>query len=265
MGHDNISAFFLKAARHEITPFLKILIDFVFSEGIFPDSCKIARIAPIHENGAKDETNNYRSISILACFSKIIEKLIYRRLIHFFQKHHMLYPDQFGFQSKTSTAHAMLDVVTSLYDSINRNQYSGLVLIDLKKAFDTVSQTTLPKKLLNYGNRGVTQKLLVSYLECRKQFVALNQMRSKLMNIEYGVPQGSTLGLSFFLIYINDLNNALRSKPILFAVDICLLVTEDNSHTLRNTITDELNRLSNWCSANKLTCPKLAYFLFRQN
>ena len=102
VGHDNISAFFLKAARHKITPFLKILIDFVFSGGIFPDSCKIARIAPIHKNGAKDETNNYRPISILTCFSKIIEKLIYRRLIHFFQKHHILYPNQFGFQSKTS-------------------------------------------------------------------------------------------------------------------------------------------------------------------
>ena len=147
VGHDNISAFFLKAAWHEITPFIKILIDFVFSEGIFPDSCKIARIAPIHKNGAKDETNNYRPISILTCFSKIIEKLIYRRLIHFFQKHHILYPNQFGFQSKTSTAHAMLDVVTSLYDSIDRNQYSGLVLIDLKKAFDTVSYITLPKKI----------------------------------------------------------------------------------------------------------------------
>ena len=165
----------------------------------------------------------------------------------------LLYPNQFSFQSKTSTAHAMLDVVTSLYDSINRNQYSGLVLIDLKKAFDTVSHTALLNKLHNYGIRRVAQKLLVSYLECRKQFVALNQTRSKLMNIEYGVPQGSTLGPLFFLIYINDLNDALRSKPILFADDTCLLVTEDNSQTLRNTITDELNRPSIWCSANKLT------------
>ena len=178
---------------------MKILIDFVFSEGIFSNSSKIARIAPIHKNGAKDETNNYRPISILTCFSKIIEKLIYRQLIHFFQKHRTLYPNQFGFQSKTSMTHAMLDVVTSLYDSINRIQYSGLVLIDLK-AFDTVSHTTLLKKLHNYGIRGVAQKMLVSYLECRKQFVALNQTRSKLMNIEYGVPEGSTLGPLFFLI-----------------------------------------------------------------
>ena len=147
----------------------------------------------------------------------------------------------------------MLDVVTSLYDSINRNQYSGLVLVALKKAFDTVSHTTLLKKLHSYGIRGVARKLLVSYLECKKQFVALNQTRFKLMNIKYGVPQGSTLGPLFFLIYINDLNNALRSKPILFADDTCLLVTEDNSQIPRNTITDELNRLSIWCSANKLT------------
>ena len=145
----------------------------------------------------------------------------------------------------------MLDVVTSLYDSINRNQYSRLVLIDLRKAFDTVSHTTLLKKLHNYGIRGVSYKLLVSYLENRKQFVALNQTRSKMMNLTYGVPHDSTLGPFFFLIYINDLNNALQSKPMLFADDTCLLVTKDNPQTLRNIITEKLNRLSTWCSVNK--------------
>ena len=114
----------------------------------------------------------YRPISILTCFSKIIEKLIYRGLINFFQKHHIIYFNQFGFQSKTSTAHAMFDV-TSVYDSVNRNQYSGLFLIDLKKAFDAVSHTTLLKKLHHYDIRGVSHKLLVSYLANRQQFVAL--------------------------------------------------------------------------------------------
>ena len=115
----------------------------------------------------------------------------------------------------------MLDVVTSLYDSINRNQYSGLVLIDLKKAFDTVSHTTLLKQFHNYGIRGVAQKLLVSYLECRKQFVALNQTRSKLMNIEYGVPQGSTLGPLFFLTSMTSTTHCEANLSYLQMIPVC--------------------------------------------
>ena len=124
----------------------------------------------------------------------------------------IIYANQFGFQPKTSTVHAMLNVVTSLYDSINCDQYSGLILIDLKKAFDTVSHTTILKKLHNYGVRGVAHNLISSYLDNKKQFVALNQTRSKLKNIQYGVPQGSSLDPLFFLIYVNYLHNALNTK-----------------------------------------------------
>ena len=85
VGHDN-DPFFLKAARHVTTFYLHQLIKCVFTEGLFPRSCKIARIAPIYKNGAKDETTNYRPISVLTCFSKIIEKLMYVRFIKFIKK-----------------------------------------------------------------------------------------------------------------------------------------------------------------------------------
>ena len=137
----------------------------------------------------------------------------------------------------------MLDVITSLYDSINCNQYSGLILIDLKKAFETVSHTTLLKKLHNYGVRGVAHNLISSYLDNRKQFVALNQTPSKRKNIQYGVLQGSFLGPLFFLIYVNDVHNALLSKPILFVDDTCILTTKNNPKTLKNKIIGEVNRL----------------------
>ena len=115
----------------------------------------------------------------------------------------------------------MLDVVTFLYDSINRNQYSGPVLTDLKKAFGIVSHTNPLKKLRNHGIRGVAQKLLISYFECRKQFVALNQTRSKLMNIEYDVPQGSTLGSLFFLISMTLTTHCEVNLSYLQMVPVC--------------------------------------------
>ena len=193
VGHDSIPSFFLKSARHVITPFLQLLIDFMFNEGCFPNSCKIARITPIYINGARDETTDHRPISILTCFSKIIEKLTYTRLIKFFNKHGVICENQFGFQRKFSSVHAMLDVVSTTYEHISCNQYKDLALIDLKKAFDTVSPKTLLAKLNNYGIRGVAYRLIYSYLEKRKQYVELNQIRSNLKNITFGVPQGSSL------------------------------------------------------------------------
>ena len=255
VGHDSISSFFPKSARHVITSFLQLFIDFMFSEGCFPNSCKIARITPIYKNGARDETNNHRSIFILTCFSKIIEKLVYTRLIEFFNKHGVIYENQFGFQRRFSRMHATLDVVAchAGYEHICCNQHTGLVLIDLKKTFHTVSHKTLPVKLNNYGIRGVAYKLIYSYLEKRMQYVELNQIRSNLQNITFGVPQGSSLGPLFFLIHINDLTNALQSKPRLFADDTCPISSADTLSVLHQKINAELKRLQVWCPVNELT------------
>ena len=104
----------------------------MFTEEIFPRSCKIARIAPIFKSGAKGEANNYRPISILTCFSKIIEKLIYARFFNFFKKHDVIYANQYGFQKKLLTAHAILEVVTSAYENISDDFHSGSAMVDLK-------------------------------------------------------------------------------------------------------------------------------------
>ena len=95
----------------------------------------------------------------------------------------------------------MLDVVTAIYDNIYEKLFSRLLLIDLRKAFDTVHMChqTLLIKMEHYGIRGVAYNLVNSYLHDRKQFVALNQTCSKTNKIQYGVPQGSSLGPLFFL------------------------------------------------------------------
>ena len=80
----------------------------------------------------------YRPISILTSFSKILEKLIYTGLFVFFQKHSVFTKTQYGFQSDKSTTHALLDVITTVYDQINDNDYTSLTLLDFKKAFNTV-------------------------------------------------------------------------------------------------------------------------------
>ena len=117
------------------------------------------------------------------------------------------------------------------------------MLIDFKKAFDTVSHRTLLAKLNNYGIRGVAYKLIYSYFEKRMQYVDFNLIRSNFKNITIGVLQSSSLGPLFFLIYINDLTNALQSKPRLFADDTCLITSADTPTVLHKKINAELERL----------------------
>ena len=112
--------------------------------------------------------NNYRPISILTCFSKIIEKILYARLYKFFKKRNVIYENQYEFQSNVSTVHAVLDVVTSCYDNINESCYTALSFVDLRKAFDTVSYEILLIKLSNYGITGAAYNLIHSYVHNRQ-------------------------------------------------------------------------------------------------
>ena len=77
VGHDNIPAFFIKVSKFVIAPYLNILIDFAFSNEIFPDSCKTAKVIPLLKSSNVNDPNNYSSISILICFSKIFEKFLH--------------------------------------------------------------------------------------------------------------------------------------------------------------------------------------------
>ena len=216
VGHDNISAFFLKIAPFVIANYLCVFVKFFFENGIFPDACKIAKIVPIHKNGNKSNPSNYRPTSILTCFSKIFEGMLYKRFVCFFDKHKILIPELYGFRKNISTSHALLDIVTTTYDNSHKKHCTGAIFLDLKKAFDSVCHRTLLSKLDHYGIRGFPLNLINSYLE-REQIVNLNGVSSKTQRNNFGVRQGSTLGPLLFLIYINNMPTAIETPPRLFA------------------------------------------------
>ena len=143
---------------------------------------------------------NYRPISILPCLSKILEKLIKDRLMSFINKHNILYPYQYGFRKDHLSGHGVLDLITTVYDTINDKKLACLVMIDLKKAFDTICHERLLLKLNNYGIRGNAYDLLKSYLINRYQYVRINNNSSTLKQIKYGILQGSIL-VHYFTLY----------------------------------------------------------------
>ena len=142
--------------------------------------------------------NNYCPISILSNFSKIFEKLVVARLTNFLTKLNILHDNQYGFHLKLSTTHAMLDVIDGISTNMSENQYTGLIYLDLKKAFDTVSHSILLQKLEHYGIRGNMLDLLTSYLTERKQFRVsmIGKSREKVGNFVKAFPYGEKVGKS---------------------------------------------------------------------
>ncbi|KAL9967850.1 hypothetical protein ACROYT_G026148, partial [Oculina patagonica] len=125
--------------------------------------------------------------------------------------------------------------------------------LDLSKAFDTVNHEILFDKLYHYGIRGLALEWVKSYFNERSQFVEYNGLRSTPHKIRCGVPQGSILGPLFFILYINDLNNASNLESILFADDTNLFISHKDPDFLISTLNGELIKLSKWFRANRLS------------
>jgi hypothetical protein len=132
--------------------------------------------------------NNYRLISLLSIFNKLLEKLVFNRISCFIVKHTILYNKQFSFRAKHSTLHAILSITDQIQTAVENGYYLCGIFLDLSKAFDTVNHFILFQKLEHYGFRGIVYDWFESYLYNRKQFVSIGGVSSGLLDVTCGVP-----------------------------------------------------------------------------
>ena len=200
------------------------------------------------------KVNNFRPVSILPVLSKILERLMYNRLLKFIKEFNILYDFQFGFRKFHSTFMALASAVNHIVNALQVGKYSIGVYLDFCKAFDTLDHDILCFKLNHHGIRGIALDWIKSYTLNRKQYVSYNDNPSDIQSISCGVPQGSILGPLLFLIYMNDLSNVSDILfTVMFADDTGMFVNGENLSTLETQLNFELKHVSTWLQVNKLS------------
>ena len=223
-----------------------LLLDF------YTDNLKLAKVITLYKKGSRDDPTNYRPVSLLSIFSKIMEKIMYERVYRFLDTYNILYPFQFGFREKHSTLHAIIGMTETIKEAIDNGMVGCGVFIDLQKAFGMVNHSILLKKLEHYGIRGVELSWFSSYLSKRRQFVSVNGSTSDYLEVSCGVPQGSVLGPLLFLIYLNDLPSVSKVLSFyVFSDDTNIFYSSSDLITLQKVMNRELMKVKKWLDANQ--------------
>ena len=159
----------------------------------------------------------------------------------------------------------LLDVIDDINRAMDKGEYAIGIFIDVEKAFDSINHSILLKTLEHYGFRGHVNSFLKGYLVNRKQYTRVNNQDSIKSDIYFGVPQGSVLGPLLFILYVNDMSNAMtQCDGKLFADDTSLLLHNADINTLVTEAELTLSEMYSWFKLNKmlLSISKSSFVLF---
>ena len=245
-----ILTFILKDVFEEIPQQLTYLFNQSLALGIFPETWAIATIP---KTGNLLLTTNWRPISIIPLIGKLLEKLCNSALCKHLELHNILCDEQYGFRPKKSTGLAIFKFKKNIISDINNKKIVGALYLDFSKAFDSINHWRLKEKLQDMG---IPRKLLCwigSYLRNRKIQTRLNNVVSNTADLICGVPQGSVLGPTLFLCYINDLSmttNDLGLNISLYADEAVIYYSCHEPNLVKERLEVALSHIIEWCNQN---------------
>ena len=191
-------------------------------ESCFPDCWKVSLVVPVFKNvGERSTAKNYHLVNLLSVVSTVFEKLVNNRIVAHIENCGLFSDFQYGFRSSRLTADLLTAVSDKIAGAFNKSGATRAVALDIFKAFDRVWQTGLLRKLTSYGISGQIFGLISSFLS-KAHSVVLYGKSSQEYPVNVGVPQGSILGPTLFLIYIYDLPDDVICNISVYADDTTL-------------------------------------------
>ena len=252
-GLDGISPNILKMSATVIYESLTHIFNLSLCTGNFPSKLKLARVTPLYKSGDIADMNNYRPISVLPSLSKLFEKIVYAQIYEYLIKYKLIHPNQSGFRSKHSCVTALTKIVDHILKEMDQGNYTGVLFLDFKKAFDMVNHTILLSKLKVYKLDDLSLNWFRSYLSERSQKVIINNYESSAQNIRYGIPQGIILGPLLFLLYINDLPLYVdHSMSDLYADDTTIHFSSNSISDINIKLNEDMEKVQGWCTSNDM-------------
>ncbi len=262
-GPSQVPNGFLKFLVYPLSRVLMCLINRSMCIGYVPKCLKTGKQTPVHKGGEIIVTN-YRPITVCSSIAKVLEKIVRDRVMEYLNRVKILNKCQFGFRSKHSTNHAIINLTESTLDALENGLKVGGVFLDIAKAFDTVNHNILLRKLEYYGFRDTTLMWFESYLKNRLQFVNVRQHKSDMYSLEWGIPQGGILAPVLFILFMNDIVHSSKIFDFsMYADDTCLILGIERS-IYDETMKTELDNVVDWFNSNELllNINKTDYLLF---
>lgn len=246
-GDDAISNKVIKKLPFRATVLLTKIVNACLQLGYFPKDWKTAKvIAILKPNKVPTEPSSYRPISLLSSLSKILEKIILKRINDHSERCHIIPHHQFGFKNGHSTVHQLFRVVKMVKTNFARKRSTGMFLLDIEKAFDTIWHNGLLHKLLSFDFPIPLIKIIQSFLSNRSYYVNICGARSCNFEIPAGLPQGSSLSPSLYNIHTSDLKVPRNTSLAQFADDTAVSCSGKKPGRISRTLEKSFTSISKY-------------------
>ena len=242
----------LKECQLSLCRPLRLFWEKSFSEGIIPEIYKRQEITSIPKKGPKTKPQNFRPIALCPNPLKLVERVIRKKLVNYFELNNIINNNQHGFRKNHNCSTQLLSHLCYLMSCLVNGNEIDFIYIDYAKAFDKVDHNLLLYKLEQYGVNGKYLRWLEQFLKGRTQVVKVNGTFSYPTSVDSGVPQGSVLGPLLFIIYINDLPGVIKHSRLLTFADDMKIVKEISVASDTSLLQEDLNNVIEWSRKNNM-------------